>query len=177
MFGLVNKHVLISLPVIAIASCLFLVQQSESSQVEERHVALQASFPQSMQSLREDISNPSVKSAYVKKFEAARNEHARRTRHSKKKSRSHQKLSSKNSLADQLTGSGHKASVAPEDEAAKFMDMLPWVLPIVCISILVLVGIGAKMCQAGNYKHTAALTESGVQPSFKYGGPIGAGPM
>ncbi len=49
------------------------------------------------------ISWQSVKSAYVKKFEAARNEHAKRMRHSKKKSRSHQKLSSKNSLADQLT--------------------------------------------------------------------------
>ena len=31
--------------------------------------------------------------------------------------------------------------------------------------------------QAGNYKHTSALKEGGVQLTFKYGGPIGAGPM
>ncbi len=61
MFGLVNKHVAVSLPILVIAGCLFLVQQSESSQVEERHVSLQASFPQSIQSLREDISNPVLK--------------------------------------------------------------------------------------------------------------------
>ncbi len=59
MFGLVTKHVAITLPIMAIASCLFLVQKSESRQVEERHAPLQAvSFPESIQSLREDISNP-----------------------------------------------------------------------------------------------------------------------
>ena len=58
MFGPVNKHVVVSLPILVIAGCLFLVQQSESSQVEEKHVSLQASFPQYIQSLREDISNP-----------------------------------------------------------------------------------------------------------------------
>ncbi len=36
---------------------------------------------------------------------------------------------------------------------------------------------GAKMCQKGNYKHTEKLREGGVKPTFKYGGPIGAGPM
>ena len=33
------------------------------------------------------------------------------------------------------------------DEPAKLMSLLPWILPAVCVSILVLVGIGAKMCQ------------------------------
>jgi len=87
------------------------------------------------------------------------------------------KLGRKNRMGDQLTGSGHKASKPTEDEPAKLMALLPWVLPAVCVSILVLVAIGAKMCQKGNYKHTEALREGGVKPSFKYGGPIGAGPM
>jgi hypothetical protein len=44
-----------------------------------------------------------VKSAYVKKFEVAKKEHSRRIRHDKKKSRSHQKLSSKGKHGDELT--------------------------------------------------------------------------
>jgi hypothetical protein len=58
MSGLVIKHVGIFVPILAIASCMFLAQPCDSSQVEERHLSLQSSFPQSIQSLREDISNP-----------------------------------------------------------------------------------------------------------------------
>ena len=54
----INKHVGIFSVIVAIAICLFLVQPCESSQVEERHLTLESSFPQSIQSLREDISNP-----------------------------------------------------------------------------------------------------------------------
>mmetsp|Transcript_35369 Transcript_35369/g.83238 ORF Transcript_35369/g.83238 Transcript_35369/m.83238 type:complete len:170 (-) Transcript_35369:282-791(-) len=130
-----------------------------------------------LQSLREDITNPAVKSAFVNKFDKVKKEHSERAGAERKKARSQAKLSNKNKKGDELTASGHKPSVAPEDEAEHFMDMLPWILPVVCLTILVLVAIGAKMCQAGNYKHTAALKEGGVQPTFKYGGPIGAGPM
>eukprot|EP00287_Rhodomonas_sp_CCMP768_P003879 CAMPEP_0196717584 /NCGR_PEP_ID=MMETSP1091-20130531/944_1 /TAXON_ID=302021 /ORGANISM="Rhodomonas sp., Strain CCMP768" /LENGTH=168 /DNA_ID=CAMNT_0042057979 /DNA_START=92 /DNA_END=598 /DNA_ORIENTATION=+ len=130
-----------------------------------------------LQSLREDITNPAVKSAYVNKFDKVKSEHTKRSGEERKKARSQAKLNAKNKRGDELTASGHKPSLAPEDEAEHFMNMLPWILPVVCLTILVLVGIGAKMCQAGNYKHTAALTEGGVQPTFKYGGPIGAGPM
>eukprot|EP00286_Rhodomonas_abbreviata_P029781 CAMPEP_0181315056 /NCGR_PEP_ID=MMETSP1101-20121128/15160_1 /TAXON_ID=46948 /ORGANISM="Rhodomonas abbreviata, Strain Caron Lab Isolate" /LENGTH=158 /DNA_ID=CAMNT_0023422215 /DNA_START=153 /DNA_END=629 /DNA_ORIENTATION=+ len=130
---------------------------------------------QKLQTLREDITNPAIKSAYVSKFNQVKKEHAKKAGEERKKARSHAKLHDKH--GDEVTASGHKPSVAPEDEAEHFMNMLPWILPVVCLSILVLVGIGAKMCQAGNYKHTAALKEGGVQPTFKYGGPIGAGPM
>jgi hypothetical protein len=41
------------------------------------------------------------------------------------------------------------------------------------LTILVVVGVGARMCQAGNYKHTESLREAGVQPTLRYGGPIG----
>ena len=58
MSGIANKYVGILLPILAIASCMFLVQPCECSQVEERHLSLQSSVPQSIQSLREDISNP-----------------------------------------------------------------------------------------------------------------------
>jgi hypothetical protein len=41
-----------------------------------------------------------------------------------------------------------QAGPPPEDEAVKFMALLPWILPIVCLTILVVVGVGAKMCVA-----------------------------
>jgi hypothetical protein len=59
-----------------------------------------------------------------------------------------------------LQGSGHKASLAPEDEAAKFMTMLPWVLPIVCITILVLVGVGVS------HSRPALIMYIGLATSF-----------
>mmetsp|Transcript_65226 Transcript_65226/g.155579 ORF Transcript_65226/g.155579 Transcript_65226/m.155579 type:complete len:165 (+) Transcript_65226:66-560(+) len=129
-----------------------------------------------IQALREDITNPAVKSAFVGKFNKAKRSRDDRMGDQAKKSASHSKLSKKDK-GDTLTASGHQVTVAPEDEAQHFMSMLPWILPIVCLSILVIVAVSAKMCQAGNYKHTQTLKEGGVQPSFKYGGPIGAGPM
>ena len=115
-----------------------------------------------------------VKKSFVGKFNKVKDEHKRHVHEEYKKSASRKSLhGKKNKLADELTSSGHKASPPPEDEAVKFMALLPWILPVVCLSILVIVGVGARMCQAGNYKHTEALREGGVQPSFKYGGPIG----
>ena len=115
-----------------------------------------------------------VKKSFVGKFNKVKDEHKKHVHEEYKKSASRKSLhGKKNKLADELTSSGHKASPPPEDEAVKFMALLPWILPVVCLTILVTVGIGARMCQAGNYKHTEALREGGVQPSFKYGGPIG----
>ncbi|EKX41264.1 hypothetical protein GUITHDRAFT_153901 [Guillardia theta CCMP2712] len=137
---------------------------------------LKSARTQHTQSLREDITNPSVKSAFVKKFDKVKSQHKKNSHDEDKKARSEEKLTKKSkNRGDELTASGHKPTAQPEDEAVYFMNMLPWILPVVCLTILVLVGIGAKMCQAGNYKHTAALREGGVQPTFKYGGPIAVG--
>mmetsp|Transcript_6850 Transcript_6850/g.17048 ORF Transcript_6850/g.17048 Transcript_6850/m.17048 type:complete len:161 (+) Transcript_6850:84-566(+) len=124
----------------------------------------------------EDISNPTVKSAYVGKFMKAKQKHIEAMREDGRKSRSSEKLKRKN-RGDEVTASGHKPSEPGVSEPEKLMALLPWILPAVCVSILVIVAIGAKMCQKGNYKHTEKLREGGVKPSFKYGGPIGAGPM
>jgi len=134
----------------------------------------QGDVQQESESLREDITNPKVKKSFVGKFNKVKKDHEEHSSDQNKKSASRKSLhGKKNRLADELTSSGHKATAPPEDEAIKFMAWLPWILPGVCLTILVVVGCGARMCQAGNYKHTEALREGGVQPSFKYGGPIG----
>lgn len=141
---------------------------------DARHLRKQGSIQQVTSSLREDITNPKIKKSFVGKFNKVKDEHKKHQRDDHKKDASRRSLhGKKNKLADELTSSGHVAGPPPEDEAVKFMALLPWILPVVCLTILVVVGVGAKMCQAGNYKHTETLREGGVQPSFKYGGPIG----
>ena len=147
---------------------------ADGRQLQRRDGGWDMSMQQSTQALREDITNPSIKKSFVGKFNKVKREHRAKKHEEMKKSSSAKSLHKKKDLlADELTSSGHIAQPPPQDEAVKFMAWLPWILPIVCLTILVVVGVGAKMCQKGNYKHTESLREGGVQPTLKYGGPIG----